>query len=219
MCFGLIRSERIIGRFPGGKQSGAPAMKPSYLIGLIGSGIQASLTPAMHMEEAEALRFRHVYRLIDLTALGLGAEALPSLLTAAQRMGFNGLNITHPCKQLVMPLLDDLSQDAAAIGAVNTVVFHDGKRTGHNTDASGFAAAFRRGLPDVRLERVVQFGAGGAGCAVANAVLGLGAGELTLVDTDAARAGELAASLCRRFGAGRAVAGRTRKQPLRRRTA
>jgi shikimate dehydrogenase len=181
-------------------------MQSSYLIGLIGAGIQASLTPAVHMQEGEALGFRHLYKLIDLTALGLGVDALAELLTAAERMGFDGLNITHPCKQLVLPLLHGLSDDARAIGAVNTVVLRDGRRMGHNTDASGFATALRRGLPDVRLDRVVQFGAGGAGCAVANAVLGLGVGQLTLVDTDADRAGALAGSLCARFGAGRAVA-------------
>jgi shikimate dehydrogenase len=85
------------------------------------------------------------------------------------------------------------------------VVFQDGKRIGHNTDASGFASALRRGLPDVRLDRVVQFGAGGAGSAVANAALGLGVGHLALVDTDTARAADLAEALCRRFGEGRAV--------------
>jgi shikimate dehydrogenase len=141
-------------------------MRKSYLIGLIGTGIQASLTPAMHMREGDELGLRTLYRLIDLTALDLGVDALPDLLTAAERMGFDGLNITHPCKQLVLPLLHELSDDARAIGAVNTVVLRDGQRIGHNTDASGFAAAFRRGLPDVRLGRVVQFGAGGAGFAV-----------------------------------------------------
>jgi shikimate dehydrogenase len=179
----------------------------SYLIGLIGTGIQASLTPTMHETEGGALGVRYLYWLIDLTVLGLSPADLPDLLTAAQRMGFNGLNITHPCKQLVIPLLDELSEDARAIGAVNTVVLKDGRRIGHNTDASGFAAAFRRGLPDVRLDRVVQFGAGGAGCAVANAILGLGAGELTLIDVDPTRAAALADSLNQRFGAGRAVAG------------
>jgi shikimate dehydrogenase len=120
-------------------------------------------------------------------------------------MGFNGLNITHPCKQAVIPLLDELSDDARAIGAVNTVVLQGGRRIGHNTDASGFAAAFRRGLPDVRLDQVVQFGAGGAGCAVAHALLGLGVGQLILVDVDAARAAALADSLNGRFGPGRAT--------------
>jgi len=183
-------------------------MQQEFLIGLIGSGIQASLTPAMHMREAEAQGFRHVYRLIDLTVLGLGSDDLPALLTAAERMGFNGLNITHPCKQTVLPLLHDLSDDARAIGAVNTVVLRDGKRIGHNTDASGFAAAFRRGVPDAATAHVVQFGAGGAGSAVAHAILGLGAKRLTLVDTDASKSEPLAASLCARFGAGRAQTGR-----------
>ena len=93
------------------------------------------------MQEGEALGFCYLYRLIDLAALGLDADALPDLLTAPERMGFNGLNVTHPCKQLVLPLLHALSDDARAIGAVNTVVLKDGKRIGHNTDASGFAAA------------------------------------------------------------------------------
>jgi shikimate dehydrogenase len=182
-------------------------MQSEFLIGLIGTGIQASLSPAMHMREAEALGRRHVYRLIDLTALGLGVEALPELLTAAERMGFNGLNITHPCKQLVLPLLTDLSDDARAIGAVNTVVLRDGRRIGHNTDASGFASSFRRGLPGAAVRRVVQFGAGGAGSAVAHAMLGLGAERLVLVDTDAGKVEALVEGLRARFGAGRAVAG------------
>lgn len=182
-------------------------MQAEFLIGLIGTGIQASLSPAMHMREAEALGRRHVYRLIDLTALGLGVEALPDLLTAAERMGFNGLNITHPCKQLVLPLLTELSEDARAIGAVNTVVLRDGRRIGHNTDASGFASSFRRGLPGAAVRRVVQFGAGGAGSAVAHAMLGLGAERLVLVDTDVGKVEALVEGLRARFGVGRAEAG------------
>ena len=111
----------------------------------------------MHEQEGAAQGLRYVYRKIDLQALGLGAEALPELLTAAERMGFDGLNITFPCKQAVIPLLHELSDDAAALGAVNTVVLHGGRRIGHNTDASGFAEGFRRGLPDVHA------GPGGAG--------------------------------------------------------
>jgi len=118
-------------------------MPVSTLIGLIGSGIQESLTPAMHEAEGSALGLRYIYRLINLTALHLPPEALPELLAAAERMGFNGLNITHPCKQAVLPLLHDLSDDARGIWAVNTVLLKDGRRIGHNTDASGFAAACR----------------------------------------------------------------------------
>jgi shikimate dehydrogenase len=177
------------------------------LCGLIGSGIQASLTPAMHEREGAEQGLRYVYKLVDLALLGLGAEALPELLTAAERLGFDGLNITHPCKQAVIPLLHDLSDDARALGAVNTVVLKHGRRVGHNTDWWGYAENFRRGLPDVRRDRVVQVGAGGAGSAVAHALLTLGVGRLSIFDTDAARAGQVASDLAARFGAGRAVAG------------
>src|SRR3712207_914922 len=86
------------------------ADRPALLAGLIGTGIAASLTPAMHEREGAEQGLRLIYRRIDLTALGLGPEALPELLTAAGRFGFAGLNITHPCKQAVIPLLDELSQ-------------------------------------------------------------------------------------------------------------
>jgi shikimate dehydrogenase len=176
-------------------------------VGLIGAGIQASRTPAMHMREGAEQGLRYDYELIDLEGLGGGVEALPELVAAAERRGFAGLNITHPCKQAVIPLLQALSDDARALGAVNTVVFEDGRRIGHNTDWWGFAESFRRGLPDVRRDRAVQLGAGGAGAAVAHAALTLGVGALAIFDVDRGRAEAMAAALSARFGAGRAVAG------------
>lgn len=180
---------------------------PSVLVGLIGSGIQASRTPSLHEREGAEQGLRYIYKLIDLEALGLGESALPEILTAAERFGFAGLNITHPCKQAVIPLLDELSPDAAALGAVNTVVLTGGRRVGHNTDWWGFAESFRRELSDVRTHHVVQFGAGGAGAAVAHALLTLGVQELSIIDTDEARARNLTAALCARFGGGRASSG------------
>ncbi|MGG5886294.1 shikimate dehydrogenase [Falsiroseomonas sp. HC035] len=179
---------------------------PSLLAGLIGSGIQASRTPAMQEREGAAQGLRLVYRLIDLDRLGLGPDALEDLLKAAEWMGFAGLNITYPCKQAVVPLLHDLSPDARALGAVNTVVLRGGRRIGHNTDCTGFAEGFRRGLPGVARARVVQLGAGGAGAAVAHALLAEGTGLLTVADTDPARAEALAAGLQARFGSDRATA-------------
>jgi shikimate dehydrogenase len=180
--------------------------RPAVLAGLIGSGIQASRTPAMQEREGAEQGLRLIYRLVDLDRLRLGPEALEELLAAAERMGFQGLNITYPCKQAVVPLLHRLSPDARALGAVNTVVFQDGQRIGHNTDCSGFAESFRRGLPDARRGRVVQLGAGGAGAAVAHALLAEGVGRLAVADTDGSRAESLAVDLVARFGAGRAVA-------------
>jgi shikimate dehydrogenase len=160
----------------------------------------------LHEREADRLGLRCLYRLIDLDTLGVAPEAVGDLVRAARDVGFDGLNITHPCKQLVIPHLDDLAPQAAALGAVNTVVFEDGRATGHNTDVTGFAASFARGLPDVPLERVVQLGAGGAGAAVAHAVLTLGAGHVTVVDAVPDRAASLAAALNGHFGEGRAAA-------------
>jgi shikimate dehydrogenase len=179
---------------------------PSVLVGLVGAGIQASRTPALHEREGAELGLRYVYKLVDVETLNLDASALPEILTAAERFGFAGLNITHPFKQSVIPLLDQLSPDAEALGAVNTIVLTDGRRVGHNTDWWGFAESFRRELPAVGRDLVVQFGAGGAGAAVAHALLTLGAGEIAIVDTDEARATSLAAALRARFGATRATA-------------
>jgi len=180
--------------------------KDSFLVGLIGSGIGPSLSPALHEREADRQGLRYLYRLIDVDVLGVPPEAVGDLLRAARDLGFDGLNITHPCKQLVLGHLDALAPQAEALGAVNTVVFdEDGRATGHNTDVTGFAASFARGLPDAPLERVVQLGAGGAGAAVAHATLTLGAGRVTVVDALPERAAALAASLNRHFGEGRAA--------------
>jgi shikimate dehydrogenase len=167
--------------------------------GLIGAGIQASLTPAMHMQEAAAQGFAYEYGLIDLNQRGLTPDSLADLLDQAERQGLSGLNITHPCKQLVIPYLDDLSGEARALGAVNTVVLTNGRRYGHNTDWWGFAESFRRGLPDADLEAAVQIGAGGAGVATAYAILSLGLKSLAVFDLDPQRALHLAQALSALF--------------------
>ncbi|MBV6824165.1 shikimate dehydrogenase [Pseudomonas sp. PD9R] len=179
----------------------------TVLAGLIGAGIQASRTPALHEHEGDAQGLRYLYRLIDLDQLQLDSNALPDLLNAAERMNFTGLNITFPCKQAIIPLLDELSPEARGIGAVNTVVLKDGKRIGHNTDCLGFAEGFRRGLEGVAIERVVQMGAGGAGAAVAHALLSEGVRQLNIFDVEISRAQSLADNLNQHFGSGRAVAG------------
>jgi shikimate dehydrogenase len=184
-----------------------PSARASVLCGLIGSGIQASRTPALHEREGDEQGLRYVYKCIDLDELKLGTAALPDLIVAAERTGFAGLNITYPCKQSILPLLHELSDDARALNAVNTVVLRNGQRVGHNTDWSGFAESFRLGLPGAKLNRVVQIGAGGAGAASAYAALTLGVAHLSVFDREPGRAAGLAASLSRRFGPGRAALG------------
>ena len=157
-------------------------------VGLIGAGIGASLSPALHEREADRLHLDYAYRLIDIDERGLGPDDVGALLEQAHGAGYSGLNVTHPCKQAVVPHLDALSDDAAALQAVNTVVFDDGRAIGHNTDTTGFAENFTRGLPGAPVESVVLLGAGGAGTAVAYAALGLGVRQLTIVDVEPERA-------------------------------
>jgi shikimate dehydrogenase len=184
---------------------GDSASKETVLAGLVGAGIQSSLTPTMHEREGAEQGLIYIYKKIDLKVLSLGPEALPELLTAAERLGFAGVNVTHPCKQLIIPWLHELSPDAAALGAVNTVVLNRGRRIGHNTDWWGFAESVRRELSDARRDSVVLLGAGGAGAAVAHALLTLGTRQITVIDTDRARADRLAGELCKRFGQKRAL--------------
>jgi shikimate dehydrogenase len=185
----------------------APRRSDGFLVGLIGTGIGPSLSPPLHEHEADARAVRCLYRRLDLDELGLEPADVGTLLAAVRLAGYDGLNVTHPCKQLVLEHLDELSPDAAALGAVNTVVFRDGRAIGHNTDWSGFARSFVRGLPEATVDDVVLLGAGGAGSAVAHALLSLGTKRLTVIDLDGDRAAELARALDGRFGQGRAAAG------------
>lgn len=135
----------------------------------------------------------------DLAERGLPASALPDLLNELESRGFAGTNITHPCKQTVLPHLTRLSEDAKMLGAVNTVVLQNGERIGHNTDWYGFYKNFERGLPDVAKAHAVLLGAGGAGVAVAHAAVKLGMERLSIFDQDERRASTLADQLNERF--------------------
>ncbi|MBN9178855.1 MAG: shikimate dehydrogenase [Microbacterium sp.] len=163
-------------------------MSHAYLVGLIGSGIGTSSTPALHEREADALGIRYLYRTIDIDELGVAPEGAAELVAAARRLGYDALNVTHPCKQTVWEALDDLSADARLLGAVNTILFRDGRAIGHNTDHSGFAAGLRTGLDDPDLDDVVLLGSGGAGSAIAYALLRAGTRRLSVFDPVVTRA-------------------------------
>lgn len=171
----------------------------SYLVGLIGEGTTHSLTPALHEQEADSQGMRYLYRSIDLTVLGRPAEDVGALLSAGRDLGFNAFNITVPAKQLVLEHLDRLSDDAARLGAVNTVLIREGKFIGHNTDYSGFGSALQQGLPGAALGSVVQLGAGGAGAAIAYALLTAGVEHLSLFDLDLQRSRDRVDALAKLF--------------------
>ncbi|WP_189362979.1 shikimate dehydrogenase [Mesorhizobium sp. M4A.F.Ca.ET.022.05.2.1] len=170
-----------------------------FLVGLIGADIQMSKSPALHETEGRRQGLDYRYELLDFSERGLPASALPDLLDEAEQRGFAGSNITHPCKQTVIAHLSRLSEDAEMLGAVNTVVFRNGERIGHNTDWYGFYENFQRGLPDVAKSHAVLLGAGGAGVAVAHAAIKLGIETLSIFDQDSKRAETLAQQLNDRF--------------------
>lgn len=181
--------------------------RPSYLLGLVGDGISASLTPAMQEREGRECGLQVTYRLIDGERLGFGARDLSELLSWAQRLGFDGLNVTHPFKQVVPALLDEVSHDALDLGAVNTVLFREGRRLGRNTDWSGYARAFRAALPDAVGGRAVVVGAGGAGTAAGYGLLHLGVRHVAVLDVDPDRAHACAVRLAKRYGDDRVTVG------------
>lgn len=184
----------ILGRIAAEHEGTAGPGRDRVVVGLAGRGIQSSRSPAMHEREARRLGIAYSYLLLDFDKLGLADEAIGDVVAAARAAGFQGLNVTHPFKQAVIPVLDALSPEARAIGAVNTVVFGGGC-TGHNTDSWGFAESFRESMTGVPTDTVAMFGAGGAGAAVAHALMELGVERVVVVDSDAAKAALLAARM------------------------
>jgi shikimate dehydrogenase len=178
--------------------------KGRVLAGLLGRGILESRTPFMHECEAQAQGLRMVYSLLDFSDRGWADDDLARVLDSVQMVGFAGVNVTFPFKQAVLPLLDELSPQAAAIGAVNTIAFRDGKRLGYNTDVTGFGHAFADRMAGAPMDSVLQLGCGGAGSATAHALLGvIGVGHLAITDTDPARAQALHDQLAAAYGAAR----------------
>lgn len=187
-----------------GAMSGSRTMKPRLLIGLIGSHIGGSLAPALHEDALAAAGIAGHYHLMDVSRLP--ERRLKDLLDAARTAGFAGVNVTHPFKEAVLPLLDVVASDAARIGAVNTVVFDQQDRmTGHNTDCSGFRRAFAEAFGEqaARGKAMLLLGAGGAGRAVAFALMELGVARLAIFDRESGRARDLCGALGRHFGTDR----------------
>ena len=180
-----------------------PHPKDHHVVGLIGADIGPSLSPAAPRARGRELGVRYSYERIDIDELEFEPIDVGELLAEARRMGFRGLNITYPCKQSVLGYLDELSDEAEALGAVNTVVFSAGKMVGYNTDGLGFRGASRTACPDVAANSVVldrrrrRWRRG----RTRGSVPGRRAAR-DLRPPSAERARELAKSLSRRFGPG-----------------
>jgi len=171
----------------------APASQPHVLTGLIGAPIKHSASPAMHEAAAASVGLRGHYQLIEVA--GADRAQLRGLLDGVKQMGFAGVNVTYPYKEVVVELLDELAPEARAMGAVNTVVVRNNRLIGHNTDTTGFVRAVAPLVEASGRGPVALVGAGGVGKAIAFALVSLGVSELRIVDADRAKAETLAALL------------------------
>ena len=155
---------------------------------MLGSPIAHSLSPVLHAAAYQVLGLRWSY-----SAIECDEAQLPAVLLGLDE-SFVGLSLTMPLKRAVLPLLDDVSELAAAVGAANTVVF-DGvgpflRRRGENTDVAGMVAAITARRPD-GVRNAVVLGAGGTAAAALAALRELGIDRSVVVVRDQARTGEL----------------------------
>jgi shikimate dehydrogenase len=135
------------------------------LLGIIGCNIDYTLSPAMHNEAISTMHLPYAYGVFDVTL-----DLLPGLIDGIRKEHIRGVNVTIPHKQAVMPLLDTLSEEARAVGAVNTIVNNNGMLAGENTDVAGVHASLASHAHHIRGGNVVLLGAGGASRAVLYAV-------------------------------------------------
>ena len=176
--------------------------KRKVLLGLIGANIMGSLSPALFADAFVAAGIDGFYHLMDVDRLL--ERRLAKLLDAAKATGFAGTNITYPFKQEVIALLDAVDPEAAQIGAVNTVAIGpEGRTTGYNFDRRGWRNSFEESLGrnSAKDATVVLVGAGGAGRAVAFALMDLGVAILVIHDRDGTRANALNADIASNYGA------------------
>jgi shikimate dehydrogenase len=178
--------------------------KRRMLLGLIGANIQGSMSPALFADAFAAADIDGYYHLIDVDRLS--GRKLPQLLHSVKALGFAGANVTYPFKQEMIGLLDAVDPEAAQVGAVNTIaIAPDGRTTGYNFDRRGWRNSFAAtlGSDSAKNATVVQIGAGGAGHAVAYALMDLGVAVLIIHDLDAARADALSSEITSYYGASR----------------
>lgn len=156
------------------------------LLGIIGDPVEHSLSPQLHNYLLNKLNLNFRY-----LAFRVSPQNLPQAVAGLKALEVAGFNVTVPHKQAVLPLLDELSPEAQTLGAVNTVVYRDGKLSGHNTDWIGFLQPLDQRGVDLSGRRVVILGAGGAAWGVAFALLKRDIAHLTVINRTPSKAEDL----------------------------
>ena len=164
------------------------------LYGILGHPIGHSLSPLMH-----TLAFRHHNLDAVYLPFSVPPDDLGSAVAGAVALGMGGLNVTIPHKENIVTCLDEITDEASAIGAVNTVQLRDGRAIGHNTDGAGFLLPLQKMATPVSQLDACVLGAGGAARALAAALLGAGCPRLIIANRTFNRAERLAAELQSRY--------------------
>lgn len=166
------------------------------ICGIFGHPVEHSFSPAMHNAAFNAAGLDFAY-----VPFPVEPDHLPAAVEAVKALGLVGVNVTIPHKKAVLPLLDDLTDEARLIGAVNTVVNRSGRLHGNNTDGRGFLRSISEKAGFTPAGKVVLIlGAGGAARAVAIQLALAGAKRLLLANRSHARAGELASFIAEKTG-------------------
>jgi shikimate dehydrogenase len=168
----------------------------SQLVGCFGCPIDENPTGVVEEAAFKALGLDYRYLTVLVREGGLGAA-----MAGLKAMNMRGINLTIPHKVKVLEYLDELSEAAEIIGAVNVVVNNGGKLWGENTDGKGFLTALAKAGVDVKAKNIAILGAGGAARAIGVECALAGAGRITIVNRGKARGEELAALINRRTSA------------------
>ncbi|MBR0600146.1 shikimate dehydrogenase [Sinanaerobacter chloroacetimidivorans] len=144
--------------------------------GLIGEKLSHSLSPKLHNEIMKENGVEGSYEILEFSK-----DSFTEKFIALKQSDYRGVNITIPYKETVLPLLDEISPQAKYIGAVNTVLFQDGKAKGFNTDYEGFMAMLKHYQVETKGKEAVILGSGGASKAVVKALLDSGIYDITIV--------------------------------------
>lgn len=144
-------------------------------LGVMGWPISHSLSPVLQNAALGRAGLDYAY-----IAMPVKPEELPRAVEGVRALGFRGVNVTIPHKTAIIPLLDEIDEDARIIGAVNTVVNDGDRLCGYNTDAIGFMEALRETGFEARGKRTAVLGAGGAARAVLWALIKHGAERIAI---------------------------------------
>ncbi len=159
--------------------------KTSY-IGLLGNPLQHSYSAYLHNAVLQLQNINAVY-----LPLVVSRENLESVINGIRNLNFLGANVTIPFKEVIIPLLDDISQEAKAFGSVNVIKLEGNSLIGYNTDGIGYKLSLEANNVDINGLNGIILGAGGAASSIALTMVSMGIKHLSLVDIELIRAKRL----------------------------